>query len=654
MNAATLIERSRASLEYARQTVGTVRTAVRNRAGSLNIRSFHCGGHEDSIELSRSLTASAQTLSARRIDINGSPPSPTDVQQLRFSAIGQGWTPVQERFVVENRYPSHKDQYPSVSSKSTSAGYDEIDDNGAYTTESVYIREEEECPNERSALDRTTNIIASPQTQGYRAPPTILEPTIPDWQFDAEVLLAQLVQQSIEARKFSLSNLRARAQDTSGNSNPGQRQRRNIPGEAARRQGRVLDSVTDYTQPQLELNEGISPHLAGHQLEPRAIQGLVPTRRALPRSPPAVPAERISVRIVSLASRRGGRRHRNHKPRSKILMSMFKPVIGEYEPSPLNNLPRDVISTTTIIGPTSSTSFPYPQVSPLPAPPSRPPPPPPTINHITNRHRHQNLATSFILTDAEFPRELSRDGPGSRFPSHLIDFSHQPALGDKMQVRGLVPDVVLTSPTDTSRSHSSTVHATRSPPTQQMESYSNQAREHIRYSPPSTVRQSRPSTMGPSSYGSGTRGNVAVQSLTPTPRVYLPYRPPPTHPAPIAVSGSELDADDDVIRQAVTMNLIHYPSPSSSPSPPPTSSSPTIAAGSTTLMMRSLSPASSLMSNASSIRRVVDAGIIDFGSPSDNTGAGAVAVEQDEEEMNGNGKGKGEGKWKRLTVGTAG
>ncbi|KAL8770454.1 MAG: hypothetical protein Q9209_003880 [Squamulea sp. 1 TL-2023] len=648
MYAATFIERSRASLEYARQTVGTVRTAVRNRAGSLNIRSFHCGGHEDSRGLSRSFTASAQSLSARRVDIDRSPPSPTDVQQSRYSAFGQGWAAVQERFVVENTDPSRDDEYPSISSKSTSAGYDEIDDNRAYTTEPICIKEEE-CPNKHRTLNTPAYTIDSPQIQGYRTPPASLEASIPDWQFDAELHLAKLIQRCIEARKFSLNSLQARTQKRSHKSISRQRQRRNIPGEAERRKGRVFDSVTDHTQPELELHEGINPRLTGHQLEPRTILGLVPTRRALPRSPPVVTAECIPVRIVSPASRRRGRRRKNYKPQPDILMSKFKPIIGEDRPFPLNNLPRDIISTTTTIVSTSSSSFPYPRASPLPTPPTRPAPPPPSTSHITNRHRLQKLAASFILTDAEFPRELSRNGPGSRFPSHVVDFPNQPAHEENMQARGRLPDVVLISPTDTSRSHSPTAHATHSPPAQRMESYPYQAREHIHYSPPSTVSASEPSNHGSSPPSSAIGTDITVQSSTHTPRVYLPYRPPPTHPASTAVAAPDPNVDNDVIRQAVAMNLIHYPSPSSSPSPPPTSSSPTTAAGST---MRTLSPATSLMSNASFIRRVVDAGIINFDPPVNSDGAGAGARGQVKGERNGGGKDNG--KWKRLTVGTAG
>ncbi|KAI4268414.1 MAG: hypothetical protein L6R38_007852, partial [Xanthoria sp. 2 TBL-2021] len=417
MPAATLMEKSRASMEYARQTVGTVGTAFRHRASSLTIRSFHCWvvRGEEPTGLSRSFTTSAQSLSARRIDIAGSAsPSPRSMQQVRFSANGENRAAaVHERFVVQNRDPLRDEEYPSLSSRRSSPAAKSLStDSGplyfgsneiwAMNNERAVIMkfvcareddEEEEFPfrDNKAQHAEAANTTSSPHS---RPPPQTIAPipetTIPTHRFDAELHLAWILNQSTPPRDFALTDLPPSIQEEISLASTPKRRRRHIPAEAERRRGRVFDTSTDYTRPPSPLpshtNEGISPqpqrhipgeaecrngrvfdsstdytqppshtitetinpHLTGLQLEQQsAAPGLIPTRRTLPRAPPADPVERIPVRVVRPASKKTGRKRREYQP--TIRMEMFHPIIGghEHEPSPLQTLPRNAISTST-------------------------------------------------------------------------------------------------------------------------------------------------------------------------------------------------------------------------------------------------------------------------------------------------------------------
>ena len=450
------------------------------------------------------------------------------------------------------------------------------------------------------------NTTSSPQDQTQRTTAAKPVTSIPLYQFDAELHLAYLIHQGIEARNFAITDLLAGPQNIPANSTPQRRQPRNIPGEAERRKGRVFDPVTDYTQPPFNNNEGIGSQSTGQQLEQRAIPGLVPARRAFPRSPPNAPVECIPAKVIDVTPKRGTvRRRENYKPQPTILMSMYKPVIGDFGSSPLNALSRDVISPTTTLIPTSST-FSYPPAAPPRTP--RPPPHRPPATHLTtNRPCLQKVATSLIFTDAEFPRDLSRDGPGSRFPAHLVH--QQPPMRRTQQG---VPDMVFTSPLDTSRTDPSSSTADFVP------SYRNNPRSYMPYNPShSTEPQSTCSSDGRSHPG-GSRDGVVLQSPIQIPQPYHTYPCPGPHalsPKPIPTTNINTADDDDPITQAIALNLIHFRSPTPSPShpltsPPPSPSSPYPLSNGHRAgnIKRTISPASSIMSRASEIREIVERG----------------------------------------------
>ncbi|KAI4232687.1 MAG: hypothetical protein LQ349_004854 [Xanthoria aureola] len=197
---------------------------------------------------------------------------------------------------------------------------------------------------------------------------------------------------------------------------------------------------------------------------------------------------------------------------------------------------------------------------------------------------------------------------------------------------------------------------------------------------------------------------------------YLPYRPPPPPPTspsppsspapfPSPPSPSPAPSDDDIIAQAVTLKIIHFasrsPPPPVYPAPAPLPPSPTISRPTattttistiptsktpafeptttdgtiteprtrcfvppssstissnknttTTTEPKPPSPSPSLLSNASSIVRLIESGVVDF-STLQSTGptVRGIGVLEDE----GVEKEKGvEERWKRLTLDTAG
>ncbi len=529
---------------------------------------------------------------------------------------------MQERFVVGNGDPSRDDEYLSISSRQPSPENQAVSSNPPYvsvskmwarnngrdaTLSSVFgeeEEEEEEFPTRNKPQHEMANATSSPQEQTQGTTAAKPEVSIPLWQFDAELHLAYLIHQGIEARNFAITDLLVGPKKTPANSTPQRRQPRNIPGEAERRQGQVFDLVTDYTQPPFNNNEGISSQSTGQQLEQRAGSGLVPARRVLPRSPPTAPVERIPAKVIEVAPQKGAaQRREDYKRQPTILMSMYKPVIGDFGPSPLNALSRDVISTTTTVIPTSST-FPYLPVSP--------PQPPPT--HSTNRPGLQNLASGLIFTDAEFPRDLSRNGPGSRFPAHLVH--QQPPL---RRIQWDLPDMVFTSPVDISRTDPSSSTADFVP------SYQNNSRIYVTYTPSKfTDHQPTLGNSKPSYPISAAQDGFTSQSPVQIPQPYDTYHsypcpgPHALSPNPIPTTNINTADDDDPITQAIALNLIHFRSPTPPPaptshaptSPPPSPSSPYppsngYRAGN---IKRTISPASSIMSRASEIREIVEKG----------------------------------------------
>ncbi|CAL8582381.1 hypothetical protein XPA_008048 [Xanthoria parietina] len=236
---------------------------------------------------------------------------------------------------------------------------------------------------------------------------------------------------------------------------------------------------------------------------------------------------------------------------------MFHPIIGAHEhgPSPLQTLPANAISTSAAA---TTTSFPYhapePQTHPYPSRRHHQQHQQVLPNHSntvdTERpYREIDPAKAFILTDAEFPRELSRDGPGSRFPAHLVaDYGRR--VGRKMEEGG-VPEVVLTSPTCT-RVGSHSTAATQMTPDEMRED---------------DIDESEDVGLGDFGYGGGIDGDGDGGEGDGGRKRYLPYRPPPS-PSPPPPSPSPSPApssDDDIIAQAVALKIIHF----ASRSPPP-------------------------------------------------------------------------------------
>ena len=775
MPAATFRERSRTSMEHARQTVGTVGKAFRHRASSLTSRSFPCWvfRDEEPAGLSRSFTASAQPLSARRGDITESASSsPRSMQQVRYSTDGDnGPAAVHEQFVVQNRDPLRDEEYPSLSSRPTS----EADRSLSTDSDPLYLslkeiwamnherdaietsvcgkeddeEEEEEFPMNRANKAQhstTTTCRTSPHPQ---PPPqtiiTIPETAIPIHHFDAELHLGWSLNQSIPPRNFALANLLPNTrEETPPVSTPRRRKRRSrriISGEAERRKGRVFDSRTDYTQPPSSspspspTNEDLSPkrHIPDlaerrkgrvfdssidytqppslphtnnipedttpHPPNPpheqqQAPPSLVPAKRALPRAPLAAPPERNPVRVTTTRpSQKRRPKKRKHNPTIRI--SMFHPIIGAHEhgPSPLQTLPANAISTSAAA---TTTSFPYhapePQTHPYPSRRHHQQHQQVLPNHSNTVDRERpyreiDPAKAFILTDAEFPRELSRDGPGSRFPAHLVaDYGRR--VGRKMEEGG-VPEVVLTSPTCT-RVGSHSTAATQMTPDEMRE---DDIDESV--------------GLGDFVYGGGIDGGEGEGDGGR--KRYLPYRPPPS-PSPPPPSPSPSPApssDDDIIAQAVALQIIHFASrsppppiyyPAPPPAPPSTSTAVSFPTATTTTKTptttdgtirefrtpkhepneeknirsartepkpRHPSPSPSLLSNASSIVRLIESGVVDF-SPVISTPASSAIDHhdgmvrsgmEDEDEVNGDGvegiKGKEE-RWKRLTLDTKG
>ncbi|KAL9007354.1 MAG: hypothetical protein Q9180_009684, partial [Flavoplaca navasiana] len=283
---------------------------------------------------------------------------------------------------------------------------------------------------------------------------------------------------------------------------------------------------------------------------------------------------------------------------------MFKPIVGglDHAPSPLQQLPQNIISTATI---TTPTTFPY-------LPPSQPSHPLRPQHHTrktTNttgaaKANKINPAANFILTDAEFPRSLSRDGPGSRFPSPLLG---APTIWTNSARRTReVPEVLITSPTETSRSvrtarsiHSSsaTPHpsnhlATSSSNVGTRTSQPDDGRVYIPYSPAQREGVCCGEDIGSKDRREGLlRADKNGKGVVDGGRRFVAYRPSPAGAPPPPPSATppcswyattaikrNIDTlnddhdDEDIIKQAVAMNLIYFHS--RSPTPPPAPPSP--------------------------------------------------------------------------------
>ncbi|CAL8582382.1 hypothetical protein XPA_008049 [Xanthoria parietina] len=290
MPAATFRERSRTSMEHARQTVGTVGTAFRHRASSLTSRSFPCWvfRDEEPAGLSRSFTASAQPLSARRGDITESASSsPRSMQQVRYSTDGDnGPAAVHEQFVVQNRDPLRDEEYPSLSSRPTS----EADRSLSTDSDPLYLslkeiwainherdaietsvcgkeddeEEEEEFPmNRANKAQHSSNYYLSNKSPSSTTStnnnhhPRDRHTNPPFRRRVTPWLVTQPKHPPSKLRSSQSPTKHTRGDTTRLNSQTTQATistdylspQRHIPDLAERRKGRVFDSSIDYTQP---------------------------------------------------------------------------------------------------------------------------------------------------------------------------------------------------------------------------------------------------------------------------------------------------------------------------------------------------------------------------------------------------------------------
>ncbi|KAL8818876.1 MAG: hypothetical protein Q9223_002575, partial [Gallowayella weberi] len=268
MPASTLrVKNSRTPMNYARQTAATVVGAVvRARASSLTICPCVCwatGASSDSIGLSRSLTASAQPLSARRADMNGTPPSPYELQQFRYSHFfGEDRVAAEQETFVTSRptsaTSSSETMDPATPLHGEEAAVSPRNYDGMEASYAVIVgaAEAEEFPQRiYRPYDPTADTHPS-HTNNYTQASACprLEIPIPDWRLDTDF--------HSTAQEDTI--------DVPDRVIPPRQPRHIIPNEEERRQGRVFDSLTDYTQ----------PIILTHQ---RGNRGLVRTRRALPR-----------------------------------------------------------------------------------------------------------------------------------------------------------------------------------------------------------------------------------------------------------------------------------------------------------------------------------------------------------------------------------
>ncbi|KAL9009050.1 MAG: hypothetical protein Q9173_005886 [Seirophora scorigena] len=238
--------------------------------------------------------------------------------------------------------------------------------------------------------------------------------------------------------------------------------------------------------------ETISPHLSGPELErrgPPPAPAPLPTaayehtdtslyrglyeeqrrRKRLPRPSPPPPEPAITIQARICDGRVGRRRNdEEYRAQALILREMFRPVVGLSSSSTITTVKADDNILARVGGylmsgaetvaeallgrpspsPSSSSSPPHHhhQRKTRQAPPTQTPPPSsPSTTTPSERRRREEIrrktAAALILTDQEFPLRLTRDGPGSRLPSHLL---LRPIT--TVTRRQPVPSVVRTSP----------------------------------------------------------------------------------------------------------------------------------------------------------------------------------------------------------------
>ncbi|KAI4096565.1 MAG: hypothetical protein L6R37_006942 [Teloschistes peruensis] len=258
----------------------------------------------------------------------------------------------------------------------------------------------------------------------------------PDWQFDAEANLHQILRQ--KSRKYDLTSV---AEDSSVPPGPPRpREGGNKPtNRAKKRYGRIFDGDVDYsrlsTARKFELAGSAPQQLVGDEgrqreevpSRPRSRprprprprytlvvdtstpsndppSPLVPARRALPHAPSQTTPQ-IQARIYDAQSGErlpavSGQRNQDYRVQPQIRIAHFSPIIGggPQQSSPLNFDPPPSHP------PGSARQQPSP---PTPAPSAQPQPP--TQPRNNQRQLSPHLLASLIFTDQEFPRALNRD-----------------------------------------------------------------------------------------------------------------------------------------------------------------------------------------------------------------------------------------------------
>ncbi|KAL8692358.1 MAG: hypothetical protein Q9218_002609 [Villophora microphyllina] len=598
-----LMENGRASLKEIRDRVRgalprTVRNGPHNNNAVRSLLRFGGAGRNGNRRARFLLESNTSSHNAE---------SPMSLQQFRFTPAGSERNPMRERMYVENRDPYRAEEYPSVSTKQSS---EHTIADGALTDanpEPVYvnastqwsrglyarpvpnaggagIEEDVEVRGYASALTgKPHNAFTEERTVRHGKvyqPYAVSSPAssfgeldldsyavLPDWQFDAEAYLQQTLRQ--ESRKDPLAS-------NQENSPPSPAPPRHHQGKEAthnkaeRRKGRILNADIDYTRFSTAAKFNVassdstdlaprpsSPHEAKQKdlpLHPhpqrqsrythildQTSPPLIPAREPIPRSPLAPSSQQIPATETGqrppTAQQRLRKQEYNHTE-GQIRSSHFNPIISHQDTPRLNFNPP-------------------PNDSPLPqSSPQLSPHPQPSALKQGNNAKIPKGGASLVLTDQEFPPTLSREGPGSRFPAHLL---HPPEHSDPLTRE--VPDSSIISPTTPGTSPSST---------------------HSPDLPPGLAAEGRRSST--SSLSSGWRSEEELPAPLPTP-------PPPNHPLPLlsgtlssppssslppplisasTSSSSPKNVDEDMededeeaglIAQAAAMNLLYPPLP---------------------------------------------------------------------------------------------
>lgn len=520
---------------------------VRGLPRSLTAAAQPCSTRRISISSTSVHAGSSTAALAGRTPDSG---SPTEMQQVRYRPETPYWTDEWcERWVARNHNPGRDDEYASFS---TSSGGSEADASLAGADvigHEAVVAEASRHMKEVYSVTTVANGRGDLRSREDDRMPS-QETSIPQFETDAEADLESQISRGIESRDFwKEAGLATRLHEppASSTSTPASRRHRErrqgiifdaptahticsqtapiLPSlpelapqprrrsrplvrDPQRRQGRIWDSQTDHVvltalanATNTSLNEGISPHLSGQELEARRppwpevrvdvaytetdtsryrnLTGVTREGRKLAPPPPPEPIVTIPARILDAETGREvrdvGRRDGDaSRPEPLIQATQFHPVIGQGS-RPHQRPEQDTASVnlsdalTRVEGYIASgaevvasrVTHPKP-LPPLPSQPpglsshpaSRSPPQQPTATipreqpktpskEIQNGHMLRATA-HLILTDQEFPGILTRDGPGSRLPTHLLRSLPPPRA---VVVERQIPRIARTSPT---------------------------------------------------------------------------------------------------------------------------------------------------------------------------------------------------------------